>query len=841
MKNNILWTIVAGTILTTLLMTLAWNNIINREQEVFSLESEITRGAVFDRMSAGKHISESMQALFHASQHVDVDEFRIFSEEILKPHAFVHRILYCPRISVEERTAFVEENRYWGIMNFEIYELDPEHKKVSAGLRDNYFPVIYTEPFSPEAATLIGFDLLSERRLHSAIDKAISSGIPIPSFSGQLPGIPPDAYYLLTPMYRGKRWPESYENRRRGVSGLLGLVILPTKVLTVDQLPPELTVTLEAIAPGNEAGSTVILEVSSVAKMEAGSVSVLSRSYDIQVGSQSFRLFISRPVYLGKMNLRWLLTAGLGGLIVSIFLFLILKGQTNLRQELDERKRAQEALKNHQNHLADLVAQRTERLEMQARELIRAKEAAEDANQAKSEFLSNMSHELRTPLNAVLGFSEILKRQEHDDKKAHFLDSILTSGKALLSLINDVLDLSKIEAGKLELHYTSVSPATLMREMELLFGYRAREKQLGFFLDLSPELPKSLLLDETRVRQVCINLLGNAFKFTETGSVRLRIQGVSPEENHQSTVDLTIAVEDSGIGVAEPDQTAIFEAFHQLQTTVEPSSRGTGLGLTITKRLVEMMHGKITVDSSPGKGSTFTVLLPQVEISAIAPKAQVEELLPQLVVFQPATILIADDIDYNREMLTTYLEEFPFSLIYATNGRETIDQVHLHQPDLVLLDMKMPVMDGYAAAAQLKVESTNRNIRVVAVTASALKEDVDRIMSLCDGYLAKPVAKSTLIRQLIRFLPHELVDRPEQPNHSNNLLLQQDLQIQLQALPAELREALLNASHMAYFKGVRDLLPELREINIDIAAHVEALANKFAFQKIVTWLEGKSE
>ncbi|MCP4692732.1 MAG: response regulator, partial [Desulfobacterales bacterium] len=406
------------------------------------------------------------------------------------------------------------------------------------------------------------------------------------------------------------------------------------------------------------------------------------------------------------------------------------------------------------------------------KQLRSAKEEAERANRAKSEFLANMSHELRTPLNAVLGFSEILRHGEKDEKKSHFLQSIQTSGKVLLSLINNVLDLSKIEAGKLELHYSAVSLAAFVNEMELIFTPRGRERRLRLVATIEPDLPGHLILDETRLRQVCINLLGNAMKFTGEGTVRLQIKGVFPDDGARSVVDLTIRVADTGVGIPKSELGGVFNAFHQVKRRKGEQYGGTGLGLTITRRLVEMMDGEISVESEENRGTAFTIVLRGVEVAAGAAVSEKPERLIRLgnISFAPAVILIADDIDYNRELLATFLEEYGFEFIHAENGREAIDLARRRAPDLILLDMKMPVMTGYEASKRLKADEHLGEIPVVAVTASALLQDVEKIAGLCDGYLSKPVEKSDLVQELMRFLPHTIAGGPpgERAKHSRS-------------------------------------------------------------------------
>ncbi|MFC1467333.1 response regulator [Verrucomicrobiota bacterium] len=398
--------------------------------------------------------------------------------------------------------------------------------------------------------------------------------------------------------------------------------------------------------------------------------------------------------------------------------------------------------------------------------LNKARLNAEEATAAKSEFLANMSHEIRTPMNAVLGFTEILKGSEFDPQKKSYINAIHSAGHALLSMINDVLDLSKIESGKVEFSYSAVSLRALCTEILSIFSQSAIDKGLECSINVGETVPAALILDETRFRQIIVNLIGNAIKFTDKGSVTLKIDAVQTDTKFESQMELTVKVQDTGTGIPADKLESIFEDFVQARKTKAEKS-GTGLGLAITRRLVEMMNGEISVESEFGKGSTFVVTLHGVKIAAADP-ANIQNTQLQKIKFEPATILIADDIDYNLEILSIFLENQNFRFLYAKNGEEAITQARDHQPDLILLDMKMPVMSGYEVSQKLKADDQLKTIPIIAVTASALKQDEEKISHMCDGYLRKPVSANDLIPELQRFLPYKIrqEDPPTTPKES---------------------------------------------------------------------------
>lgn len=417
-----------------------------------------------------------------------------------------------------------------------------------------------------------------------------------------------------------------------------------------------------------------------------------------------------------------------------------------------------------QKELEKLVQKRTA-------ELNDAKDAAEYANSAKSDFIANMSHEIRTPMNAVLGFTEILREDAVEPHQKRYLDTIYTSGTALLHLINDILDLSKVESGKMELSPVPTSLKTLASEMHTIFYQKIDNKGLEYECRVDESVPPALLVDEIRLRQVLINLIGNAIKFTDSGSVSLSVKAVA-EHPGSGRVDLELTVKDSGIGIPRDQHEKIFRAFEQVKGQSLKLYGGTGLGLAISTRLIALMGGKITLESEPGRGAAFTVVIPGVEITAEDALNNLKESFDtKSIEFEPAVILIADDIDYNREIITTFLKEWNISLLQAANGEEAVELALRHKPDLILMDMKMPVMDGYEASRQIHDAPETADIPIIAVTASTLKRDEAALSVISDGFIRKPLDKAGLVKEIMPFLKHtrrELSSQEEQSTEALN-------------------------------------------------------------------------
>ena len=388
-----------------------------------------------------------------------------------------------------------------------------------------------------------------------------------------------------------------------------------------------------------------------------------------------------------------------------------------------------------------------------------ARQVAEDSNRAKSMFVANMSHEIRTPMNAILGYSDILESDLTNKVHKEYIASIKTSSKNLLTIINDILDLSKIEAGKLELHFEIVSTELFFSQFQRIFSPGFERKNIAYKLEIAPSTPAGLYIDEIRLSQIISNLIGNAIKFTDKGRIRLKVY---PENlrivehspyNSDTFASLVIEVQDTGIGIPVGLQENIFNEFVQAD---DRKTQGTGLGLAITKRLVSLMGGSVSLTSSLNKGSTFKVIIPEVAChNDIERKMPENDFSPELIVFEKSLVLVVDDNKENRNYLKDALKNSGITVIMASNGNQALTIAKKELPQLIIADIRMSKMDGFALLKLIRQDEALRHVPVIAYTASAMKTSKVRIFENdFAGLLLKPVLVSELYKELCRHLPY---------------------------------------------------------------------------------------
>lgn len=477
------------------------------------------------------------------------------------------------------------------------------------------------------------------------------------------------------------------------------------------------------------------------------------------------------------------------------------------------------------------------RVECRTVELQQAKSIAELANRSKSEFLANMSHELRTPLNAILGFSQLMNREKSlTPQQQENLGIINRSGEHLLSLINDILDLAKIESGKMTLYPTDFDLYALLELIEEMLALKAEAKGLELNFPRNSNLPRYINTDDKKLRQVLINLLGNAIKFTNQGSITLRVRD---EEQTNSLYNLFFEIEDTGPGIAPGDLDNLFEAFTQTETGKQ-SQEGTGLGLPISKKFVELMGGEITVSSKVSQGTTFSFKI-QAQLSE-AGLIKGQKSTRRVMALEPNQqeyrILVVDDRRENRQLLLKLLQPIGFEVKEAVNGQEAVDIWQEWQPQLIWMDMRMPVMNGYEATEKIKSHLKGQATVIIALTASTLEEEKAVVLSAgCDDFVRKPFREEIIFEKMAQYLglSYEYEDLNSQGNLKQiNLASLEKLTAEaLAIMPDEWLEELAEAASSIDEPLITQLLCQIPEEHQSLAQAIQQQADNFDFDQII--------
>ena len=548
--------------------------------------------------------------------------------------------------------------------------------------------------------------------------------------------------------------------------------------------------------------------------------------------------------------------------------------------DITEHKRSEEELREYRDHLEELVKARTAELEQEIAERRRAEEAlqkakqaaegaqraAETANRAKSTFLANISHELRTPLNAILGLTQVMQRAATcPTVQRENLDIIYRSGEHLLELINDVLEMSKIEAGRITLDENRFDLYRMLDDLEAMLRPRAIRQDLPLTFGCASDVPQYIQTDERKLRQVLLNLLGNALKFTEQGHVTLTVksrksQVASRESKVASRGDQTLdlglltldfEVSDTGSGIAPEEMSRLFEPFMQTASG-QRVQQGTGLGLPISRQFVQLMGGDISMQSGPGQGSTFTFDIRVRHIRPSEIQERIFDTVPRRVIGLASSsdaengdyrILVVDDDFESRSPLRQLLEQVGFTVQEAVNGQDAIEQYADWQPHLILMDMRMPVLDGYAATRYIRraEAESQRHTPIIAVTAGAFEEQRGQTQTAgCDDFLRKPFREAEVFGMLHENLDVQYVyeDVPTVKPPVIETTAQASLtRKSLRILPADLVTRMREVTFQGRLNQLQALVLEVARYDNDLAAALRGLANRYAYAELFKVLE----
>ena len=491
------------------------------------------------------------------------------------------------------------------------------------------------------------------------------------------------------------------------------------------------------------------------------------------------------------------------------------------------------AIRDREDELHEVHRGLEQKVKERTQELERAKRGAEAANRAKSVFLSSMSHELRTPMNAILGFAQLMQRDLslNDDQRGN-LETISRSGQHLLALINDVLEISRIEAGRSERVDCAFDFHNFLLGIEEMLQVRAETKGIELFVELG-ELPRYMESDENKLRQILINLLGNAVKFTDSGSVTLIVEAGKTTDG---ILPVTFVVKDTGVGISAEELDGIFEPFAQTKAGKQ-RSEGSGLGLAICHKFVQLLGGEVLVTSEPGKGSEFSFTIPMKPLDADSlPVAEAPAKVIGLEEGQPEyRILVVEDKLDNRQFLLDLFEQIGFQVLEAKNGEEAVAVFKKEHPDLICMDIRMPVMDGYEATRRIKAMPEGSRTPIIALTASVFEEDREPIMVAgCDGFVRKPLKEYELFDSIQQLLGVRFRYEDKSTKSKNGKQLDHQA---LAQLPKSLTEQLMEAAQQLDSDEVEKVITEIESHSVALASSLRNLTEQFRFDVVIKAVE----
>lgn len=703
----------------------------------------------------------SLKSFYQSSEEVNREEFQQFVSYFLYKMPSIQALEWVPYVPANEREKYELKAQKDGYSNFKFTQRNEVGKIIRSRLKAEYFPVYFVEPYQGNEKAL-GFDLASNPNRLAALEKARDSGKAIATSKIQLVQKTEntDGFLIFQPIYRKQSINNSIADFRKNLQGFIVGVFSIKELFekSLDEFSTqgdEFDIYIYDSSASTDSEKFLYFNSSKKEENYSNDITAADALGKLKLAASDSGINFIKTVEVGGRKWLFLLIPNQeyiknkeswdSWLFLLLGLFLTAGISSYINTNINQTKK-----------IKKLVTERTQELSQTNKELEKARDDALAATRAKSYFLATMSHEIRTPMNGVIGMTNLLLNTQLSDQQKDFVETIRTSGDSLLTIINDILDFSKIDSGKLELEYKPVLISNCIEEVLDLLSPIAHQKGLEIAYYISPATPTSIITDLTRLRQILTNLLSNAIKFTDVGEVILKVDAkdISPQDNQLENpekcdlvYEIEFSVKDTGIGIAKDKQQILFQSFSQVDTSTTRKYGGTGLGLVISKRLSEMMGGKMWLDSELGKGSKFYLTIQ----AKVAPTITNINLIPGQVKFDDKQVLIVDDNATNRKILHLQTQSWgmqPHSVASASEALKLLQKEHPFS--LVILDLKMPEMDGLELAKEICQLRQCQDLPLILLGSSGLPLTSDLLSQInFAATLQKPIKPSQLYQVLL--------------------------------------------------------------------------------------------
>ena len=821
--------LVVGCAITALAVTYTKSSVDSGRAREFSFVCDQILLRTVVRVLAHEQILRSTAAFVEHATEVSRDDWRRYTERNRDEQQLpgIQGLGFALRIPRADLPAHLATIRAEGF---------PAYVVLPPGDRETYSAIIYLEPFTGRNLRAFGYDMLSEVTRRAAMERARDEDVA--ALSGKVTLVQETSLdvqagtLMYVPVYR-RDLPTSTAADRR--AALRGWVYSPYRMRDLMQsimsewdVENERRIRLELFDDAAATPAALLYDSQPSATQQPRPLYTLERR--MVAAGRPWTLSFSktgRDPFGGEYAEVWLVLCG--GLSTTLLLAGLLFNLLNVRLRAGRLAwQLTTELRENDAKLREVNLQ-----------LEKARESAEAASVAKTRFLAGMSHEMRTPLNSILGFAQVIARDfASASLPTEYARTIIRNSDHLSRLINDVLDMSKIEAGQVEVRPVVFSLRDLLDDVKTMFYPRALSKGLRFVVEIDPSVPHEAQADDGKVRQVLLNLLGNAVKFTTNGEVRLRVRATplgEPLAAGTRALSLVMEIEDTGAGIGPDEVGQLFNAF--AQTEQGAKAGGAGLGLSISRRLADAMGGTLTVQSALGKGSTFRFSVP---VSAAGVVALPEKVTPRRIVgLEPGTrrvrILVVDDAADNRSLLRAVLGAVGFEIIEAEDGAQALETFARTSPEAVLMDMRMPVMDGYEATRRLRATEAGRSVLIAAVTAIAFDDARQEVMDTgVDACLTKPVEVAPLFELLRTKLDLTYVYSDDSMRPSAPPIV--DLEAPRPPLPDKLLGGLRLAVADGDVARLHELIDEVALLEGNAAERLRAMADQYDYEQLTAWL-----